>query len=195
MIGTRAMPLLRRSSEITAPRRYPLAMASRPGRLFVVVLALAALPVAAPAARQVRTVEDSKLLWATVNVCDTPAHPNTIGIRASMPGSRDGREVMWMRFQVQYLSSVDHRWHRVRSGGDSGFVRVGPARYEARQSGRSFRFAPSSAAVLLRGVVTFEWRLKGEVVRRARRRTSRGHASTVGADPRRYSAPTCTVTA
>ena len=33
--------------------------------------------------------QTSPLLWATINVCDTAAHPNTIGIRGSMPGTGD----------------------------------------------------------------------------------------------------------
>ena len=39
-------------------------------------------PSAAPARA------DDADLWATVNVCDTAAHPNEIGIRASMPGGK-----------------------------------------------------------------------------------------------------------
>ena len=46
----------------------------------VVVLALA---VAAPAGA-------ASNLWATVNVCDTPAHPGQVGLRASMPGKPRG---------------------------------------------------------------------------------------------------------
>jgi hypothetical protein len=170
---------------------------SRPSGIAAAALAalVVAVPALASAPKPPPTVEASPLLWATVNICDTAAHPDTIGVRGSMPGSRDGREVMYMRFQVQYFSAADDRWHRVRSGGDSGFVRVGRARFESRQAGRSFRFAPRTGAVLLRGVVTFEWRRDGEVVRRARKRTTRGHRSSAGADPKGHSAPTCTISA
>ena len=161
------------------------------------LLALAAGPPAGAGAQdRPRTVEDSRHLWATVNICDTAAYPNTIGIRGSMPGSRDGREVMWMRFEVQYLSTADNKWHRIPNAGEfSDFVRVGRARFKARQAGRSIRFDPKSASVLLRGVVTFEWRLRGEVVRRARKRTTEGHRSTAGADPEGYTAANCRITA
>ena len=178
---------------------YPAAMPPRLGILAAVLLAIAVGPVAGAGAddpADQRSVYHSRLLWATVNVCDTAKHPDTIGIRGSMPGSRDGSERMYMRFQVQYFSATDGKWHRIRKGGDSGFVRVGLAKFRARQSGRSFRFAPRNGeAVLLRGVVTFEWRKDGEVVRRARKRTTKGHRSTAGADPARYSASNCTITA
>ena len=177
------MGVLRRCVEIITARRAAGAL----------VLATVAGPVAVAGAQ--RTVDDSRHLWATANVCDTDRWPDTIGIRGSMPGSSDGRETMWMRFQVQFLSVGDGRWHNVPEGGDSGFVQVGPARYKARQGGRSFRISPKKGAqVLLRGKVSFEWRLKGEVVRRAGMRTRKGHRSSAGSDPPGYTASTCTIT-
>jgi hypothetical protein len=199
MARTSFMRLRRPNTAIITPaRRYAAPMLRPHGMIAAALAALAAAAgpaLAQSGPRKPPTVEASPLLWATVNVCDTDEHPDTIGVRGSMPGSRDGREIMFMRFQVQYFSAADDRWHRVRSGGDSGFVRVGRARYEARQAGRSFRFAPRTGAVLLRGVVTFEWRRDGEVVRRARQRTTRGHRSSAGDDPKGHSAPTCTIAA
>jgi hypothetical protein len=144
--------------------------------------------------RDISSVEDSRLLWATVNVCDTENSPKTIGIRGSMPGLGDARETMWMRFRVEYRSDEDDRWHDVTEGGDSGFVPVGSARNKARQGGRSFRIHPNNGKpVVLRGRVSFEWRLRGDVVRRASMRTRRGHASSAAADPPGYTAATCTI--
>ena len=176
------MRVLRRRVRIITARRAAGAL----------VLATAAGPIAAAGAQP--TVEDSRHLWATVNICDTERWPDWIGIRGSMPGARDGRETMWMRFQVQFLSADDDRWHTVPEGGDSGFVSVGPARYKARQSGRSFRISPKGDQILLRGKVSFEWRLKGEVVRRASTRTRKGHRSSAGSDPPGYTASTCAIT-
>jgi hypothetical protein len=171
----------------------------------VVVLAACALVVGTAAAQKgkVVTVDGSRHLWATVNVCDPadprPADigPDTIGIRASMPGSRDGREVMYMRFRVQFFKDADQKWHNVVKGGDSGWQRVGLARYKARQSGRYFRFMPptGSTMVMLRGKVGYEWRLKGEVTRKAVKLTSKGHKSSAGSFPAGYSEATCTITA
>ena len=155
--------------------------------LFVVAVGCAAVaPVAAAA-------DDRPEVWATVNVCDTPAAPNTIGIRASMPGSRNGQARRYMRFVVQYFSRVDDRWHRVPAGGDSGYLSIGKGR-KARQFGRSLRIEPNAGEpVLLRGRVYFQWRVKGDVVRRASALTHKGHRSSAGADPPGYSASTCTV--
>jgi hypothetical protein len=171
-------------------RRAAIVTARRAAIAFVA--ALAAGPLTAADAQRVRGA--SRLLWATVNVCDTERWPDTIGIRGSMPGSGDRREAMWMRFQVQFLAA-DGRWHDVPEGGDSGFVYVGPARFKAGQAGRSFRISPKKGQqVLLRGRVSFEWRLKGDVVRRATVRTRKGHRSSAGSDPPGYTASTCTIT-
>jgi len=184
------MRLLRRTGEIITPRRYARGMFVRAATLAVGALVCGALPVAPAQAK----FGPDRLLWATVNVCDTAAHPDTIGIRASMPGTSGGKEVMFMRFQAQYFSSEDQKWHNVAGEGDSGFLEVGRADARARQKGRSIKIEPGTASVLLRGMVTFEWRSKGEVVRRSRRRTHKGHRSKAGADPANYSATNCTIT-
>ena len=146
--------------------------------------------VVAPAAR----AADARDLWATVNVCDTSNAPDTIGIRASMPGSRSGREERHVRFIVQYFSRADDRWYNVADGGDSGYLSIGSGR-RTRQFGRSFRIEPlPGRPVLLRGRVFFQWRVKGEVVRRAVALTHKGHRSNTGDDPAGYSAVTCTIT-
>lgn len=157
----------------------------------VAALLLAASPAGLIAATQAKS--SNRLLWATVNVCDTAARPDTIGIRASMPGTAKGREIMFMRFQAQYLSSEDGKWHNVAGEGDSGFLEVGRADVKARQKGRYIKIEPKTESVVLRGMVTFEWRLGGEVVRRSRRRTRKGHKSRAGADPAGYSATNCTI--
>jgi hypothetical protein len=176
------MRLLRRRGEIITTRRAAGAIA----------LAAVAGPLAVADAQRAGA---SRYLWATVNVCDTERWPDTVGVRGSMPGSRDDREAMWMRFQVQFLAPDDGRWRDVPEGGDSGFFYVGPAGDKARQAGRSFRISPKKdERVLLRGRVSFEWRAKGEVVRRASARTRRGHRSSAGSDPPGYSASTCTIT-
>jgi hypothetical protein len=161
----------------------------------VQIITLFALLVGPIAAAGAVTTDDARQPWATVNVCDTAAAPNTIGIRASMPGSRSGQELMYMRFVVQYFSRDDERWYRVAEGGDSGYLYVGKGRV-VRQFGRSLRIDPlPGAPVLLRGRVWFQWRLKsGEVVRSASERTRKGHRSEAGADPPGYSASICTIT-
>ena len=131
--------------------------------------------------------------WATVNVCDTSNSPDTIGIRASMPGSRSGKEERYVRFVVQYFSREDDRWYGVAESGDSGYLSIGAGR-RTRQFGRSFRIeALPGRSIQLRGKVYFQWRTKGDVVRRASALTHKGRRSNTGDDPPGYSAATCTI--
>jgi len=133
---------------------------------------------AAPAHAAERT------LWATVNICDTEAHPDVIGIRASLPEPR-GRLVL-VRFRVQYRDA-DGRWRWVRAA-SSGWREA----RRARESGYSFEVAGDGARIL-RGVVDYRLSRRGRVVRRARRVTEVGHQSTAGADPADFSAATCRI--
>ena len=147
-----------------------------------------------PATAHAGTVDKSRHLWATVNICDTGQSPDTIGIRASMPGSAKKGERMFMRFRVQFRSLVDGKWHNFTSAGtDSGFVPVGSAKYKARQSGWTFPFTLEPGQQYeLRGVVNFEWRRGTKVVRRATKRTTKGHRTALS-QPRGYSAATCLI--
>ncbi len=158
-----------------------------------VIITMIAVGVLASGVAQAAAAGDSRDPWATVNVCDTTGAPDTIGIRASMPGRRS-REERYMRFVVQYFSRADKRWYAIAAGGESGWLSIGKGR-KARQFGRSFRIEPMAGRqVLLRGRVYFQWRLKGEVVRRANALTRKGHRSNTGDDPEGYSASTCTIT-
>jgi hypothetical protein len=151
------------------------------------VLALA-LALALPGSAQARAASH---LWATVNVCDTAASPDTIGIRARMPGNGT-RQRMWMRFRTQYYSRDDLSWHYVAQGGASGWVEAGSARFAFKETGYEFQFDPPAAgkAFTLRGVVEYQWRQGSKVKKRTRKFTERGHR-TVGADPKAFSAAQC----
>jgi hypothetical protein len=157
------------------------------------IAAVATLGAASVSAAQGPGVARSKL-WATINVCDTAAYPNVVGIRASMPGGGGRAERLFMRFQVQFYRPNSDSWHRIGEGADSGFVLVGSGR-KVRQSGRNFTLQPPPrrASHVVRGVVTFEWRRGAEVVRRAVRVTRAGRPDTVGADPPGFSAATCEI--
>jgi hypothetical protein len=132
-------------------------------RRFLLV-ALAVLPLAAPA-----SAAPNKELWATVNICDTPAHPDEMGVRAAMPG--DGtRERMYVRFLAQSWSIRRHRWVRVGGQGRSPWLYAGSARFRSGQAGWTFSFDPPAGTVpVVRALAVFEWR-----ERRARRGSRRG---------------------
>jgi len=159
----------------------------------VLSLAVALLATAALAAPSGAAAKGSSI-WATVNVCDTPNAPNTLGLRGSMPGSKRPGATMWVRFVGQYRSSRT-TWSSA-SGLDTGFLDVGSAHVRSRQAGHSFRLmAPQDGnSFLLRGLLTFQWRTKrGTPFRTVRRVTTAGHHSTAGADPPGYSAATCRI--
>ena len=161
--------------------------------LLLTLLALALLPVAAAPAASRPDVERSRHLWATVNVCDTVTHPDQIGIRGSMPGSRRRREVMYMRFRIQFFSRAESRWRDIPRGADSGFIRVGAARHRVREAGWNFEFQKPAegSSHVLRGLVSYQWRRGSRVVQRAERRTESGHPNTHGSDPPGYSRGLC----
>ncbi len=156
--------------------------------------ALLALPSSAPAAARqpLRALAQSPELWATVDLCNTLAHPHTIGIRGSMPTDGHPHDTMYMRFLVQSLDASTHQWTDLGESANSGFVQVGsgPA---TRQAGRTFEFKPTTTAYTLRGVVEFQWRRAGRLVHLASHVTTAGHTSLAGAEPKGFSAATCTL--
>jgi hypothetical protein len=185
---------------VSAPRRAAAALAS------AVVAGAAVLAVGASGAGAAATpttttpakppaVDKSPLLWATVNICDTAKHPDTIGIRASMPGSGHKGEKMYMRFQVQYFRASTQKWAPTDATVDSGFQSVGAATFKRRESGWNFSITPppTGQTYRLRGVVSYEWRKGKTVVDKATERTHTRHKDTFGADPKGYSAAECII--
>jgi hypothetical protein len=145
-------------------------------RTIALLLALVAVLAWAPSAGAAGRV------WATVNACDPPSRPGSVGIRASMPPSRHHLR-QWMRFRVEYFSDADQTWKLVTSGNvDSGWDRVGSGRKRVR-TGYTFTFTPPAAGsrFLLRGRVDFQWRRGRKVKVRETRWTTEGH--TVPGDP------------
>lgn len=145
-----------------------------------------------------------KLLWATVNICDTEAHPDTLGLRASMPGNGT-RQRMYIRVRAQFFSRLRNTFVDLGGDGESRWIYVGSARFKARQGGFSFRFQPpepGQASFIVRGQVDFEYRerrrtrsgrLREKVVRRVRANTKGGFSSTAGADPPGFSSGLCEI--
>jgi hypothetical protein len=158
-------------------------------------LALAATSPARKASAAVQhSVLQSRLLWATINVCSPSDQPDTVGIRGSMPGDGHVHDTLYMSFRLQYESGTGNNtsWSPL-SGAESGFVSVGGGG-DTRQAGRSFTLVPVPGRhSTLRGVVTFEWRRGSKVMRSTERTTTSGHISQTGADPKSYTAATCTI--
>lgn len=116
---------------------------------------------------------DTPELWATVNICDTARLPDSMGIRASMPGNGTDQR-MWMRFTSEYWSRSRQAWTAVSGSGISPWVYAGSAQYARRQAGWTFAFSapPEGVAFTMRAHVEFEWRARqASVAKRASKRS------------------------
>jgi hypothetical protein len=155
-------------------------------------LAILCLTTIAAGSSLAHAAKANKNHWATINVCDTQAHPNELGIRARMPGN--GRhQRMYMRFLAEYQAG-DGSWHRVAVGGTSPWEYAGSALFTYQELGYTFSFdqmAPGEGYTM-RGLVKFQWRAHGKVLRRAQLRSTGDHPSKQG-DPPHYSTATCFV--
>jgi len=164
-------------------------------RLLVPLLAVPVLLAPAPA-----TAGPVKNLWATVNRCDTPTSPNTVGVRASMPGTRY-RSRLYMRFRIQFWSDTRQRF--VQTDSASRWLRVGNGRAAATQSGFDFTFAdpPTGEQFVFRGVVQFRYtalrkrrgRKRWRIVKQYERLTRSGQRGVQAADPAGSSFSLCIV--
>ena len=164
-------------------------------RRFAPLLAAPMLLAPAPA-----SAAPVKNLWATVNRCDTPASPNTVGIRASMPGTKT-RSRLYMRFRAQFWSVI--RQSFVDTDSSTRWLRVGTGRPAATQSGFNFQFddPPEGQQFVLRGVVQFRYtaprrragRTRWRVVRQHERITRSGQTGVQAGDPPGASYAMCIV--
>jgi hypothetical protein len=177
------------ATKLTVSLARPIALLAMLGMLLCSPALAAGKPTPAE-----RALLRSPQLWATVDVCNPTDQPDTVGIRGSMPGDSHPKDAMYMRFRLQYLNSTTKLWVDLDHGADSGFVAVGAAK-SARQTGRSFQLVPAAgqAAVILRGVVSFEWRVGSSVKYVVSRPTTAGHKSLAGADPAGFSAAECSL--
>ncbi|HEV7530037.1 MAG TPA: hypothetical protein VGO29_14170 [Solirubrobacteraceae bacterium] len=136
----------------------------------------------------------SRLLWATIDVCNPPDQPQTLGIRGSMPGDHHAHDTMYMRFRLQYLNTTTKAWTDLAKGASSGYASVGTGA-DSRQAGRSFQLnpVPGQPAFTLRGVVGFQWRRGKTVLAQTSLPTTAGRDSLAGADPVGFSAASCLI--
>jgi hypothetical protein len=159
------------------------------------VAALAAtLALAGPAAAA--TSLSTAKPWATVNVCDTKAHPDAFGVRGYMRGLGKVRTHMYLRIQGEYQTGSGE-WRSLGASGDSGWLDAGRSFARPRQTGRTFTITPPAKgrpAYVLHAIVTFEWRRGAKVLRHVQVVTTGGHRGVSGADPTGFSAASCAIT-
>jgi hypothetical protein len=138
--------------------------------------------------KAVTAAEQSKELWATVNICNTPLHPRELGLRGEMP-SLGFRAGLYMTFEVYYRPAGRTTFKPLR--GTRRTLYLGQAAHRDRQIGETYPFKPPA---VLAGMITFEWRRQGKVLGRTSRMTTAHHRFVGYADPPGYSAAVCTMT-
>jgi hypothetical protein len=166
------------------------------GALLVVVLAVVATPAlgsaAGPTPNQIKnavhSAERSRRLWATINVCDTRKHPNTIGIRGEVPALGFPATIS-IRLGVDFYSKADKRYEPDPNATQK--IKVGPVTRGIHQRGVTFRFAPHTGR--LRGTATFSWTRNGKVLGSTKRTTTASHHDADFGDPSGFSAATCMI--
>jgi hypothetical protein len=151
------------------------------------VLAAAILAAAAPGA----SAQFRPRPWATVNACDPPDAPGSVGIRVSVPNRRDAAQ--WIRIRIQFFDTQRQAWRVARSVGRSRFTKLSDGGGRVL-GGMTFTFTPPEAGSRLkvRGLVDVEWRRGRRVLSDAQVTTRGGHAD--AADPLlQVSAPFCEI--
>jgi hypothetical protein len=134
--------------------------------------------------------------WATINICDTANHPDQLGIRARMP-ALDRPVKMKMRFFVEYMRKG--AWVPLPSNGGgttmSEWIVAGYGKHTWEELGDTFKISKLKPgdSYLMRGLVKFQWRRHGKVIKSAHAYTSAHHPSDDYGDPKRYSKATCTM--
>jgi hypothetical protein len=142
------------------------------------------------------TASAPKNQWATINICDTAKYPDRLGIRARMP-ARDRGVKMKMRFFAEYMKNG--AWVPVpKVGGGttmSDWIVVGRGEHKWEEDGRTFRISGLKPGdqFTMRGLVKFQWRRHGKIVKSAHAYTSSGHHQHDYGDPKGYSAATCSM--
>ncbi len=113
---------------------------------------------------------DDRPFWATVNICDTEASPNGLGVRASVPGNGTNERI-FARYTAQWWSSDQQEWLTVGGSGVTDWIYLGDANMSSRQAGWTFRFVqpPTGTTYVMRGVVELQWRRQAQAARKARR--------------------------
>jgi hypothetical protein len=163
-----------------------MAAVRRRGAALLAVAAAGVVAVVPPAGAQFRPSP-----WATINACDPPSAPGSVGVRVAVPNRRDAAQ--WVRIRIQFFDGNSASWRVVRSGGEGGFTKLSDGGGRVF-GGTNFTFTPPAAGkqIKLRGLVDVEWRRGRRVVSRAQITTHGGHQSAV--DPLlALSAPTCVI--
>ena len=149
-------------------------------------------PTAAQIRKAVAKAERSKMLWATVNVCQTKgkqaAQGGSIGVRGQMP-TLGFATTLSMTIQLNRYSAKSKSFVALPYPTAKTTVSPGAFATDLHQDGAVFPF--SGPAGLLNATVTFSWTRAGKVLGSTTQQTTAGHRDAAGGRPAHYSAAQC----
>jgi hypothetical protein len=144
-----------------------------------------------PPAKQVKAAvaraERSSGLWATVNICNTRKHPDTIGIRAQMP-ALGFASTMEMVVTLGYYTTSTGSFKPLASS--STPLNLGQASTGYHQDGVTFTIKPPAT---LNATVQFTWTIGSKVLGSTTRTTVKGRMGVQQGDPPGYSSDVCRI--
>ena len=145
-----------------------------------------------PTPAQIRTAvaraESAKTLWATVNICDTRADPNVLGVRGQMP-SLGFPAWMSMQINLDYYSPAKKIF--VPDPGTMKTIRLGRSARGLQQGGATYTF--KGPTPVLRASVRFIWRRSGQTLGTTPMVSTGAHPSADFGSPPQFSAATCQI--
>jgi hypothetical protein len=145
-----------------------------------------------PSAKQIKAAvakaERSNGLWATINVCSSPKHPNTIGVRGQMP-ALGFPATLQMVVRLGYYSLQTATFTPVP--GPATTLEVGTATVGFHQDGVTFTIKPPAT---LDATVQFIWRSGRKVLGSTTRSTVNSRQGVQQSDPPGYSSAVCRIT-
>jgi hypothetical protein len=171
------------------------------GKFFIAMLLLSAFSSSAlakvgggPTPGQVRAAvkraEHSRQLWATINICNTQAYPDRIGIRGQMPALGFPARLT-MTIQVDYWVAAAKGFKPVPGSNARAVTPLRTVVNGLQQGGHTFHFKPGAG--LLSGTITFQWMRMGKVIGQISKKAIGGHHRVDRGDPPHHSAATCTI--
>ncbi|MHB8691815.1 MAG: hypothetical protein ACYDHH_11250 [Solirubrobacteraceae bacterium] len=132
--------------------------------------------------------ERSNGLWATINVCSSSKHPNTIGVRGQMP-ALGFPATLQMVVRLGYYSVQTATFKPVP--GPATTLDVGAASVGFHQDGVTFTIKPPAT---LDATVQFIWRSGHKVLGSTTRSTVNSRQGVQQSDPPGYSSAVCRIT-
>jgi hypothetical protein len=149
-------------------------------------------PTAAQIRKAVANAERSKMLWATVNVCQPKgkhaAAGGSLGVRGQMP-TLGFASTLSMTIQLNRYSAKSKSFVALPYGTARTTVSPGTFAADLHQDGAVFPF--SGPAGLLNATVTFGWTRAGKLLGSTTQQTTAGHRDAAGGRPAHYSTAQC----